>query len=424
MKYLKFLLAVLIFIGCSNEPKKQETVLVDTVIPKRAAPPFQVIVEREQRTQARALASDPILETVVTYSPRILNGKTVYDTVVTVKTQTTKSISYTYPEWNSTIKPFKETTTTPVPPPTGASKYLNLPTKRTTELVAVSGQIIENIDFRNTPGNAIRVGFGVTNVEIRNCFFYKTGLEAIEIEGAANVNVHDNLFSNTYCGVYALNSKSVKVVNNEFINVYQFSGGGRGQFVQFNNVTGAGSAVENNRGENFAGESNPEDLVSMFQSHGTATSPISIKGNTFRGGGPSTSGGGIMLGDYGGSYQVAEGNKLLDVGQYGMAIAGGQNCQILNNQIAARQQPFTNNPLYMWAQQGASCGSNTVRGNRVFWIDKNGGFNGGWDAGNCSGSSFEYPARWGSYAEATTAMAIPAHFLKFVNPAEELTIRK
>lgn len=417
MKYfLKSVVIILILFGCNNEPKQPGTTAVDTTVIKRTPPPFQIVVEREQRTQARALAISVIDS---------IRFTSKFDSLIYTSETKTGSTTYTYKVPRVEVRYKGTIITPPVPPvpPTGASKYLALTNIRTTELVATSNSVIENIDFRSVPGNAIRLT-DVSNVEIKNCYFNRSGEEAIEIERSKNIYIHDNLFRYVTTGVYALSSQTIKVINNEFVNVRQRSSGGRGQFVQFNGVSGAGNQVNDNRGENFTGESDPEDMVSMFGSSGTATSPIEIKRNTFRGGGPSTSGGGIILGDYGGSWQVAENNKLLDPGQYGMAIAGGNNCSILNNQIAAKQQSFTNNPLYMWAQQGAACGTNTVRGNKIFWIDKNGAFNGGWDAGNCSGSSFEYPARWNSYAEAVSVLAIPAHFLKFVNAAELLSIRK
>lgn len=423
-KYLLICLILITFGACNNKEEPTPTTSDSLTSIKRTPPPFQIVAERQ--TMSRALVAEPVLETVTDYRQRLVNGKVVYDTVVRTRTEKTETISYKYPLWNEVVKPFKIGTVPPVdpPPPTSASKYFSLPTKRTTEYLAKSNEIIENIDFTNVPGNAIRIA-DVTNVEVRNCYFNRSGEEAIEIERASNVRIHDNVFRYATSGVYALSSQTIKVYNNEFVNVRQRSEGGRGQFVQFNGVTGAGNLVEDNRGMNFLGESDPEDLVSMFRSSGTSTSPISIKRNIFIGGGPSSSGGGIMTGDYGGSYQIAEDNIVIDPGQYGMASAGGSNISILNNKIIAKQQPFTNNPLYVWAQQGASCNNITVKGNKVFWIDKAGSFNGGWNAGNCSSTSFEYPARWNSYNEAILSTGVTvSHIFKFFSAAELLTIRK
>lgn len=418
MKYfLKTFVIALILFSCTNEPKQPGTGAVDTVAVKRTPPPFQIVAQPQQMVMSRALALAPVIDSIRLTS----KGDSLIYSSETKTGSVTSTYTYKVPRVELRYKGSVVTPPTDPVPPTGSSKYLALTTVKTTEYLAKSNEVIENIDFRNVPGNAIRIA-NVTNVEVRNCYFNKSGEEAIEIENASNVNIHDNLFRYATSGVYALNAQTIKVNNNEFINVRQRSGGGRGQFVQFNNVTGPGNQVNDNRGENFPGESDPEDLVSMFRSSGTATSPIEVKRNVFRGGGPSASGGGIMMGDYGGAYQVAEGNKLLDPGQYGMAIAGGNNISIVNNMIYARQQPFTNNPLYMWAQQGAACGNNIVRGNIVYWIDKNGTFNGGWDAGNCAGSSFEYPAK--NLTLAMLGFNFTTHILKFVNAAEEITIRK
>ncbi|HKO82083.1 MAG TPA: right-handed parallel beta-helix repeat-containing protein [Chitinophagaceae bacterium] len=318
----------------------------------------------------------------------------------------------------TTPAPAPEPTPTPVPPTSGTA-FLSL-TKSSTGRV-ISGQsnvVIENLQFTNVTGNPLYIK-GSNNITIRNCFFNKATAEAIVIENSATITVENCLFNGVTTGVYALSSQTIKVRNNQFVNVRQRSIGGRGQFVQFNGVTGAGNAIEGNKGENFAGESDPEDLISLFRSSGTASSPIYVRNNMFRGGGPSASGGGIMSGDYGGSYQIVENNTLLDPGQYGIAAAGGSNITLINNKIYAKQQPFTNNPLYVWAQQGAACSNINVKGNRVYWIDKTGTRNNGWNAGNCSSTSFEYPTTI-TLAE----MGVPTHLITMITPTELLQIRQ
>ena len=124
-----------------------------------------------------------------------------------------------------------------------------------------------------------------------------------------------------------------------------------------------------------------------------------------------------MTGDHGGDNTIVENNTLLDPGQTGIAVAGGKNISILNNKIYARQQPFTNNPLYVWGQTG-SCSNITVRGNRINWTDKNGLPNNGWNAGNCSKTIFEPPTTI-TLAE----MNVPDHLIDMVTPSELLVIR-
>ncbi|HKZ67971.1 MAG TPA: right-handed parallel beta-helix repeat-containing protein [Chitinophagaceae bacterium] len=297
--------------------------------------------------------------------------------------------------------------------------YLSLPEGEPANYKNISNVIIENLQFTNKSGTNL-LFINCKYITIRNCYFGRSGGEAIVLEECSNIRIEKCLFAYNLTGVYAASSSTIKVINNQFVNVRMREGGSaRGQFVQFNNVTGEGNEISNNKGENFPGESNPEDCISMFKSSGTATSPICINNNIFRGGGPSASGGGIVLGDHGGRFIIAENNTLLNPGQYGIAVAGGSNMTILNNKIYAKQQPFTNNPLFVWAQANVSCSDIIVKGNRASWVDKKGNINGGWNAGNCKNTSFEYPA---PITEAE--MNIPGHLIDFVTPDELLKIRR
>ena len=312
----------------------------------------------------------------------------------------------------SSSNPFPVMTQASIP----SSPILTLPLSSARTISNQTNVVIENLRFEDINGTALNI-FSCNTVTIRNCFFNKATEEAINIENSSNVIIEYCLFNGVTTGVYALKTQNIKVRNNQFVNVRMRDNGGRGQFVQFNEVTGAGNIIENNRGENFAGESNPEDLISIFISSGTPSSPINVRNNIFRGGGPSTSGSGIMTGDHGGDNTIVENNTLLDPGQTGIAVAGGKNISILNNKIYARQQPFTNNPLYVWGQTG-SCSNITVRGNRINWTDKNGLPNNGWNAGNCSKTIFEPPTTI-TLAE----MNVPDHLIDMVTPSELLVIR-
>ena len=308
--------------------------------------------------------------------------------------------------------------TTPGLPTDTVVNYLVLNNSEAMQVSNQSDVIIENLRFENIDGIVLNIT-GSNNIIIRNCFFNKATAEAINIEASTNITIDKCLFNGVITGVYALNSQTIKVNNSQFVNVKRNASGGRGQCVQFNNVTGAGNEVNNNKGENFFGESDPEDLISMFNSSGTEESPISIRNNIFRGGGPSASGGGIMLGDYGGSYQIAENNILLNPGQYGMAASGGNYIQILNNKIFAKQQYFSNNPLYVANYSPTSCGIITVKGNLVNWTNRDGDKNGGWNAEHCDNTSFEYPS-----TISLEEMNVPEHLITLITQEELLEIRK
>jgi parallel beta-helix repeat protein len=317
---------------------------------------------------------------------------------------------------NSTPPPDPQPEPEPIPQP--GLNYLALPKSDAKFVYKDDDVLIENLRFENINGISIYIKQS-KNVTIRNCFFNRASAEAINIEHSSNILIENCLFNRADAGVYAMESQNIKVINNQFVNVRQRAGEGRGQFVQFNGVTGPGNVIENNQGENFPGESDPEDLISLFKSYGTAASPILIRNNTFRGGGPSSSGGGIMTGDYGGAFIIVEDNVLVDPGQYGIASAGGYDISILNNKIYGKRQPFTNNPLYVWGQTGVSCYNINVKGNRVNWIDRNGYNNRGWNAGNCGNTAFEY-----GLPITLEEMNVPAHLITKVTPAQLIEIRQ
>lgn len=193
-----------------------------------------------------------------------------------------------------------------------------------------------------------------------------------------NITIDNNFITAVSSGVYAEQTTDGGIIvnSNQFLNMKgPFP---RGQFVQFNNVRGPGSSISNNRGENILGRSYPEDAINLYQSAGTAASPIKIIGNWIRGGGPSFSGGGIMLGDNGGSYLTATDNILVNPGQFGMAIAGGDHHVVTNNMIFGVQQFFTNVGLYVNDINGYKTSNNTVTNNKVRYYNKTNYQNNAW----------------------------------------------
>lgn len=202
-----------------------------------------------------------------------------------------------------------------------------------------------------------------TNIHITHCKLINSKTLGISISGCTSIKVDSSFIGNVSTGVYAVNSKSIQVQNNQMKNMQgPFP---RGAFVQFDNVSGTYNRVTGNKLENILGQSYPEDAISMYKSNGTATDKIYIQNNWIEGGGPSKSGGGIMLGDNGGSYQVATNNILVNPGQYGMAVSGGSHMQISNNEIYGKAQSFTNVGLYYWNQSGLSSSDITISSNKV-----------------------------------------------------------
>lgn len=244
----------------------------------------------------------------------------------------------------------------------------------------------EDIIGRSVPCIAL---YDCYNIKIIHNKLSGSSQTGISLYNCYNISIQNNQFINVSTGVYAQNVRQGRIIvnNNQFLNMqgpYP-----RGQCVQFNNVNGPGNEIGYNKCENIAGKSNPEDVISLYKCNGTAISPIIVKGNRIRGGGPSKSGGGIMLGDSGGSYQIALNNILVDPGQYGIAISGGDRNAVIGNYIYGRSQWFTNVGLYVAGYNGATCTNSTVKLNRVNYFNSSRQANSSWIGPNAS-----KPAGW------------------------------
>ena len=248
------------------------------------------------------------------------------------------------------------------------------------KLNSVHDKVISGLDITGGKTDCIQLT-NCYNITIKNCRLRSSKINGAHIINSKNVTIVNCYFENTAAGIYAYKSEGIKIINNQFKNMQgPFP---KGQAVQFDEVFGNGNRVNFNKCQNIAGLSHPQDAINMFKTNGTPTDPVQIIGNRIRGGGPSKIGGGIMLGDNGGSYLLAKDNILVDPGQYGMAVAGGTNIQIINNNIFGRQQSFTNVGLYIWNQHTSVCALNTISKNKVNWTDSTGKANDGWNNGNC-----------------------------------------
>ena len=160
--------------------------------------------------------------------------------------------------------------------------------------------------------------------------------------------------------------------------------------------------MSGNRGQNELGGSNAEDLISVYSSNGTSSSPIRIMDNHLRSGGPSDSGSGIMLGDGGGANVIVQGNVLVNPGQVGIGVASGQHITVRNNIIYSESLPWSNTGLYVWNQYDSSCNDITVSGNQVNWTAAGGYQNAWWSGGGCSnvtvsGNNWDAPVGPGNF---------------------------
>lgn len=242
----------------------------------------------------------------------------------------------------------------------------------------INDRTISGLDIQNPNGDCIRL-INCSNITIQNCKLGASSGEGVAIYNSTNITVTNCSMESVRTGVLAVESNSIKVDYNDVKNVMgPFP---RGQMVQFDEVNGIGNSISFNVCENLPGQSNPEDAISLFKSNGTPADPIKVVGNWIRGGGPSISGGGIITGDYGGSYILVENNILVDPGQYGIAITSGHHITIRNNKIFAKKQPFTFWGLMSYIQYPVETHSNTISNNEVNFRNKDGVLKNMWDDG-------------------------------------------
>lgn len=244
----------------------------------------------------------------------------------------------------------------------------------------ISNKTISGLSISNSSGNCIEL-LNCSNITVQNCKFSHAKGEGLHIYNCTNIQIINCSFDSVASALYAGESTGIKFNYNDVKNV--IGPMPRGQMCQFDHVTGGGNSISYNAGENISGQSNPEDEISLYNSNGLAADPILIESNWIRGGGPSNSGGGIMTGDNGGSYIVVRNNVLVNPGQYGIAIASGNNITIENNKVFSEQLPFSNVGIYAFNQYPSDCSSNTVINNTINFTYKDGRVNNLYTNGTC-----------------------------------------
>lgn len=244
-------------------------------------------------------------------------------------------------------------------------------------IILVNGQTVTGLRISNPNGPCIS-GTNVSNVHIYNNKIGPCGPNAMDPGVLIQSNVHDiKIDHNTFddvAGGALINSGTNNVI---FDHNYATRIRGpfpRGQLVQFAAMNGSGHQITCN----VSDQPTPgygrgtEDHINMYRSSGTAASPILIKNNKIRGGGPSQSGGGLLAGDEASSYITIDSNILINPGQYGVGIAGGHNNRLINNKVFSTSFAWTNVGAYVWNQYAPSSYGHEVSGNRINWINRDG----------------------------------------------------
>jgi len=249
---------------------------------------------------------------------------------------------------------------------------------------------------------------GCKDITIRNCYIHDAPRRGVEISNSSKVRIAGCRIEHVSSGVYALNSQSIQVTGNFVLNVQGPMP--QAQMAQYNKVTGPDNIVSGNYAINEHGKSKPEDVINIYQSSGTETSPILVEGNYLTGDpvagseGMSISGSGIMLGDGGGEHILCRKNVLISPGQVGIGVAGGHFVRVEANIIYGKQSNASDCGLYVWNQSKKPSDHVSIVGNRVSWVNKTGANNSSWDGHNVD--ALEWSDN--QLADATLPATLPA----------------
>ncbi|MEM6459102.1 MAG: right-handed parallel beta-helix repeat-containing protein [Planctomycetota bacterium] len=227
---------------------------------------------------------------------------------------------------------------------------------------------------------------GGGGLRVLNSYVHDSEHPGVHLDGVDGALIQGNRFERVASGVYAHRGGGVRVVGN--VGIDMLGPMPRGQLVQFDQTAGPGQAITHNLLVNRRGRSVAEDGINLFKAHGTAGSPILVAHNELHGDpdhgsdGFSRSGSGIMLGDAGGSHQLARHNAVYNAGQVGIGVAGGGHITVDDNLVLGQRSDVANVGVYAWhLYPGANAGPVTITRNRAAWINAEGKANPFWNGG-------------------------------------------
>lgn len=255
---------------------------------------------------------------------------------------------------------------------------------RTTPTVLSNPQniVIENIcfDSDNYLETTSLTLWGGNNVIIRNCKFRgKSRERALYVAGATNITLYNCVFENIYAGARIEQCLgAIRSFSNDYINIRAGFDGGytTGGAWQFTYSEGGDYRVQDNIYEGIVGESSIEDVYNLYSCPFDDDSPLINRNNWIRNGGPGDTSGGALMGDDDGTVKskraIIENNILVNPGQYGIQISGGDYGILRNNKVYSAQKPWSNVGLVAanWAGDGSV--GNVVANNQIKWTGRSG----------------------------------------------------
>jgi hypothetical protein len=256
---------------------------------------------------------------------------------------------------------------------------------------------ISSCKFLDVPCEGIRLR-QCHNVRILGNWFRGVGREkprlAIDCYLSTDVRILRNRIQRVESGAYILESTRIMFASNYVEDV--LGPMPRGQMIQFDKVFGEGNVICDNIAVNHWNRSHPEDVISIYKSTGTVSSPIIVRNNWIMGDPEvgstdlSGSGSGIMLGDGGGGNILCAGNHLVSPGQVGIGVASGSNIVVASNVILGRRSNRSNVGIYVWNQYPQFAGKVRVASNTVAWANAQGQDSPMWQGEAKHGRAFEF----------------------------------
>lgn len=224
-------------------------------------------------------------------------------------------------------------------------------------------------------------------MKIINCKLINSTNRGVVINGCTDIQVLNNYIGEVSDGVYAKDSKLIKVNFNQIYKIADpvkntnSAHAGRGVSIQFSNVSGPGNQINYNKidipmaATGINPNPNTGDDINLYQSNGVSTSPIEVIGNWVRGGGTgvidvppfASKWAGIVLGDVGGSYQKATHNIIVNTGYVGIQTQGGDNITINGNMIYGGKYHWSALGLGSSNFSGVNNKNNTIGSNLINW---------------------------------------------------------
>jgi hypothetical protein len=222
-----------------------------------------------------------------------------------------------------------------------------------------------------------------SGVEIDHNFFTNGGPNSAAIVGYHNsaLSIHHNQFFNISGGVMLWYGTSQSVVSNRFQNIRPRAGTPSG-FVSMVKASGPYNTIACNTGRNDpAVVQQTGDLINIYESNGTAESPISVYGNRLYATGTNLSGpglasAGIQTGDGSFSSHIKVFlNQIVDM-PAAIGVSGGDTIEVSYNRVSARNRAglftsglaavnFYGTPNESWTKPGAFCRNVTFKNNLV-----------------------------------------------------------